>query len=109
MAEVQRTEAQAQVATIDVDRFDDTAAASACTAAPGDCSLRGAMAFADANPATTVNVPAGTYPLTVGELSVGSATNTITTIVGAGRVDDDCDGCAGGPESSTSIRSSLTT
>ena len=31
-------------AAIDVDRTDDTAAASACTAAPNDCSLRGAVA-----------------------------------------------------------------
>ena len=35
-------------APIDVDRTDDTAAASACTAAPNDCSLRGAVAFANA-------------------------------------------------------------
>ena len=52
-------------AAIDVDRTDDTAAASACTAAPNDCSLRGAVAFANLNPGTTINVPAGTYQLNI--------------------------------------------
>ncbi|HEU4506676.1 MAG TPA: immunoglobulin domain-containing protein [Pyrinomonadaceae bacterium] len=52
-------------APIDVDRTDDTAAASACTAAPNDCSLRGAVAFANLNPGTTINVPAGTYQLNI--------------------------------------------
>jgi hypothetical protein len=74
---------QSPAATITVDRLDDTAAASACTAAGNDCSLRGAFAFADANPGTTINVPAGTYLLTIDELQLGSATNTNTTILGA--------------------------
>lgn len=52
-------------ASIDVDRTDDVAAASACTAAPSDCSLRGAVAFANLNPGTTINVPAGTYQLNI--------------------------------------------
>ncbi|HEX7332293.1 MAG TPA: immunoglobulin domain-containing protein [Pyrinomonadaceae bacterium] len=52
-------------APIDVDRTDDTAAASACTAAPNDCSLRGAVAFANVNAGTTINVPAGTYQLNI--------------------------------------------
>ncbi|HKG46057.1 MAG TPA: immunoglobulin domain-containing protein, partial [Pyrinomonadaceae bacterium] len=52
-------------AAIDVDRTDDAAAASACTAAPNDCSLRGAVAFANLNPGTTINVPAGTYQLNI--------------------------------------------
>src|SRR5678816_4325453 len=52
-------------ATINVDRTDDTAAASACTAAANDCSLRGAVAFANVNPGTTINVPAGTYQLNI--------------------------------------------
>src|SRR3954470_16165003 len=51
--------------TIDVDRTDDTAAAATCSVAPNDCSLRGAIAFANVNPATTINVPAGTYNLTI--------------------------------------------
>jgi hypothetical protein len=82
-------------APIDVDRTDDTAAASACTAAPNDCSLRGAVAFANVNPGTTINVPAGTYSLNIpggapegftGNNSIGDldirADNTI--IAGAG-------------------------
>ncbi len=52
-------------AAIDVDRTDDAAAASACTAALNDCSLRGAVAFANMNPGTTINVPAGTYQLNI--------------------------------------------
>ena len=52
-------------AAIDVDRTDDAAAASACTAAANDCSLRGAVAFANLNPGTTINVPAGTYQLNI--------------------------------------------
>jgi hypothetical protein len=52
-------------ATITVDRTDDTAAASACTAAVNDCSLRGAVAFANLNPGTTISVPAGTYQLNI--------------------------------------------
>jgi predicted outer membrane repeat protein len=89
-------------ATIAVDRTDDPAgaaltAASACTGAANDCSLRGAVQFANANPGTTINLPAGTYTLningaggcineptatgnTVGDLEI----NTSTTITGAG-------------------------
>src|ERR1044072_1189779 len=39
------------VTTLDVDRVDDTAAAAAtaCTAAPNDCSLRGAIIAANAD------------------------------------------------------------
>src|SRR5215213_3640827 len=51
--------------SITVDRTDDAAAASACTAAANDCSLRGAVAFANLNPGTTINVPAGTYQLNI--------------------------------------------
>src|SRR6185503_13437416 len=52
------------IGTITVDRTDDAPAALLCTAAPNDCSLRGAIAFANASPATTINVPAGNYNLT---------------------------------------------
>ena len=52
-------------AAIDVDRTDDAGAASACTAAANDCSLRGAVEFANLNPGTTINVPAGTYQLNI--------------------------------------------
>ena len=82
-------------ATISVDRTDDAAAASACTAAANDCSLRGAVAFANLNPGTTISVPAGTYQLNIaGGLPEGfSGNNSIgdldvrgnnTTITGAG-------------------------
>lgn len=82
--------------SINVDRTDDTAAASACTAAPNDCSLRGAVAFANVNPGTTINVPAGTYQLNIsgtgegftGNNSIGDldirGNNTIIAGAGAG-------------------------
>jgi hypothetical protein len=82
-------------AAIDVDRIDDTAAASACTAAVNDCSLRGAVAFANLNSGTTINIPSGTYQLNIaggagegfsGNNSIGdldiTANNTI--VMGAG-------------------------
>jgi predicted outer membrane repeat protein len=69
---------------ITVDRNDDTSTASACTVTANDCSLRGAFAFADANPGTTINIPANTYLLTIDELRIGSSTNINTTITGAG-------------------------
>ena len=40
-------------------------AAVTCTAAPNDCSLRGAVTFANLNPGTTIIVPAGTYQLNI--------------------------------------------
>ncbi len=58
--------------TITVDRTDDPAgalltAASACTAAGNDCSLRGAIQFANnpANNNTTISLPANTYILSI--------------------------------------------
>ena len=84
-------------AAITVDRTDDTAAASACTAAANDCSLRGAVAFANVNAGTTINIPAGTYQLNIpggapegfsGDNSIGDldirGNNTIITGAGAG-------------------------
>ena len=83
-------------ASIDVDRTDDTAAASACTGVANDCSLRGAVAFANLNPGTTIVVPSGTYQLSIpgglaegfsGNNSIGdldiTANNTIITGAGA--------------------------
>lgn len=84
------------IGTITVDRTDDTAAlaASLCTAAPNDCSLRGAIDFANSSPATTINVPAGNYNLTIagageffaGNNSIGDLdiTGNNTSIIGAG-------------------------
>lgn len=55
--------------TLDVDRTDDTAGASACTVAPNDCSLRGAIIAANADlnadPVIINLQPATTYHLTL--------------------------------------------
>jgi hypothetical protein len=74
--------------TLVVDRLDDDPAASACTGAPDDCSLRGAIIQANADSATEeILVPAGTYALSApgtgpagGDLEV----NHSTVITGAG-------------------------
>ena len=82
-------------ASVTVDRTDDAPAASACTAAVNDCSLRGAVAFANTNPGTTIVVPAGTYQLNIaggavegfaGNNSIGDldVTGNNTIITGAG-------------------------
>lgn len=95
-ASVNRTPLHAAMfVSITVDRTDDTAAASACTAAANDCSLRGAISFADANPGTTIILPAGTYQLNIpggagegfsGNNAIGDLDITAnnTTISGAG-------------------------
>src|SRR5579859_5644067 len=80
----------ASPATIMVNRTDDVHV-STCAGGANDCSLRGAIDFANANPGTTIIVPAGTYQLTIpttleqgnvnGDLDVNA---TGTTIVGAG-------------------------
>ncbi|MEN3325257.1 MAG: hypothetical protein V7638_64, partial [Acidobacteriota bacterium] len=86
--------------TITVDRTDDPSGASlagvsACTAAVSDCSLRGALQFANTatNNNTTINLPAGTYILsTNGTNASGCDGNTVgdlganqtMSIVGAG-------------------------
>jgi predicted outer membrane repeat protein len=86
--------------TITVDRTDDPgggslAGVSACTAAGSDCSLRGALQFANnpANNNTTISLPANTYILTVNGTSAGGCdgntvgdlgANQTMSIVGAG-------------------------
>src|SRR5215212_4661914 len=81
--------------SITVDRTDDAAGASACTAVANDCSVRGAVAFANLNPGTTIVVPAGTYQLNIaggagegfaGNNSIGDLdiTGNNTIITGAG-------------------------
>ena len=54
-----------EAATFNVDRTDDAPAATACTAAANDCSLRGAVTAANAlpNEPSTITVPAGTFVL----------------------------------------------
>ncbi|MFZ0063084.1 MAG: hypothetical protein WAL47_13720, partial [Pyrinomonadaceae bacterium] len=86
--------------TITVDRTDDPsgaslAAASACTAAGSDCSLRGALQFANlpANNNTTISLPANTYILSANGTGAGGCdgnaqgdlgANATMSIVGAG-------------------------
>jgi hypothetical protein len=59
--------ADAAICTRVVDRADDEPSATACTAAPNDCSLRGALSGAVAG--SLVCVPDGTYSISGGELS----------------------------------------
>ena len=85
------------VTSFDVDRTDDTAGATACTVAPNDCSLRGAIiaANADLNPdAVIINLePATTYNLTLpngnqensaatGDLDITTSVHSVTIIGG---------------------------
>ena len=68
---------------------DDTGTAPGdCTTAGNtDCSLRSALALANANPGSTVNVAAGTFILTHGDASLpasGLIASAAMTIVGAG-------------------------
>ena len=84
--------------TFDVDRTDDTAAATACTAAANDCSLRGAIIAANANlsadPVLINLQPATSYSLTLtnatqenaaatGDLDITTVLHTVT-IAGGG-------------------------
>ncbi len=65
-------------AAVTVNTTTDSNAAGGCIGAAGDCSLRQAIAVAA--PGETVVVPAGTYPLALGGLTVTQAVN----IQGAG-------------------------
>ncbi len=57
----------APMATFVVDRTDDNAGATGCTAAPNDCSLRGAITASNlAAGADTITLPGGTYTLSIG-------------------------------------------
>lgn len=79
--------------TLNVDRTDDTAAATACTAAANDCSLRGSIIRANTNPGAdpvVINLkPATTYSLTLnnaaqenaaatGDLDITTSLHTVT-------------------------------
>jgi hypothetical protein len=85
-------------ATLTVDRTDDVASANACSGAPGDCSLRGAIiaanAAAGAEPVVINLQPSTTYNLTLtnatqenaaatGDLDITTTLHTVT-IVGGG-------------------------
>ena len=98
-----------------VDRTDDSAsvAASQCTSAPNDCSLRGAFTVANFNPdADVITLPAGTYTLTLPETTpVSNVDGDLyavyeVTINGAGAGVTEIDGNGGvtGSGSSADIR-----
>lgn len=86
------------ITTLNVDRTDDTAAATACTVAANDCSLRGAIIKANTTPGpdpVVINLqPATTYNLTLSNPMQENATATgdldittsahIVTITGGG-------------------------
>lgn len=83
--------AAAPQATFVVDRTDDNAAATACTAAINDCSLRGAILTANGTAgADVITLPAGTYTLSIagtGENNAATGDLDIRdslTITGAG-------------------------
>ena len=86
------------VTTFDVDRNDDIAGASACTVAPNDCSLRGAIIAANGDPnadPVIINLqPGTTYNLTLtnatqennaatGDLDITTTLHSVT-IAGGG-------------------------
>jgi hypothetical protein len=76
--------------TITVDRTDDPSgaaltAASACTGAANDCSLRGAHQFANnpANNNTTISLPANTYILSINGSGAGGCDGNTVGDLGA--------------------------
>src|SRR5262245_12983137 len=85
--------------TFTVDRQDDNASATACTAAPNDCTLRGAIIAANATMGPdTINLPAGTYTLSIdGAAEDMAATGDLDirddlTLLGAGATTTVIDG-----------------
>jgi len=85
------------VTNLDVDRSDDTAAATACTPAANDCSLRGAIINANTDPGVdpiVINLqPATTYNLTLtnatqenaaatGDLDITTTLHSVTILGG---------------------------
>ncbi|HEX8265600.1 MAG TPA: Ig-like domain repeat protein, partial [Pyrinomonadaceae bacterium] len=70
--------AAAPSAVFEVDRVDDTnvLSAQACTSAPGDCSLRGAISKANTTPgADVINISPGTYTLTLANAGANEDSN----------------------------------
>ena len=86
------TAASASADTITVDRLDDPSPApAACTAAPDDCSLRGAVLLANGAPATEIALPPGTYALVdaldvTGSFAIVGADAATTVVDGGGAV-----------------------
>lgn len=88
-------------ATFEVDRTDDDPAATGCSPAPNDCSLRGSITRANAEPgADTISVPSGIYTLTVagiGEDANGTGDLDLTdqvALIGAGIDATIIEGCS---------------
>ena len=76
---------QAQAATFTVGTTFDTAPGTPCTPSSGTCSLRQLVEYENGlastpNPPDTINVPAGSYSVTNGELKI----NQSVDIAGAG-------------------------
>lgn len=103
--------APAFVTTLSVDRTDDVAAASACTAAANDCSLRGAVRKANTaagpDPVVINLLPATTYNLTLsnanqenaaatGDLDVTTSQHSVTIEGGGSSTIIDATGLNGG-------------
>jgi hypothetical protein len=99
------------VTTLSVDRTDDVAAASACTAAANDCSLRGAVRKANTTPGPdpfVINLqPATTYNLTLsnanqenaaatGDLDITTSQHSVTIEGGGSSTIIDATGLNGG-------------
>ncbi|MEA2411271.1 MAG: large repetitive protein [Thermoleophilaceae bacterium] len=91
----------AQAATFNVNTTTDQTVTGGCTTAP-DCSLRDAVTAADnaPDPSNTINVPSGTYTLSLGSIGVvgpleiagaGARTTTIDAN-GTSRIFDISDG-----------------
>ena len=87
--------AQASPGTLTVnttaDAHDAHPGDGICADAAGQCTLRAALEEADASPSGSrvrITVPAGTYDLTLGSLTLGSATVPLSiTVAGAGAGD----------------------
>ncbi|HEX6188458.1 MAG TPA: choice-of-anchor Q domain-containing protein [Pyrinomonadaceae bacterium] len=99
------------VTNLDVDRTDDTAAATACTPAPNDCSLRGAIINANSDPGVdsiVINLqPATIYSLTLpnatqenaaatGDLDITTTLHSVTILGGGSSTIIDAAGLTSG-------------
>jgi hypothetical protein len=99
------------VTTLDVDRTDDTPAATACTVAGNDCSLRGAVINANSDLSATpvvITLQAGTtYSLTLtngtqenaaatGDLDITTTLHSVTIVGGGATTVIDASGLTSG-------------
>ncbi len=91
----------ARAAIYDVDRIDDDATKTACTGAVNDCTLRGAIIASNTSMgADVINLPDGTYTLSIGGTGEDNAATgdldirDSLTITGAGQTTTIIDGAA---------------